>query len=295
MASSGFAGSFASERSTAPTSSFGTAPRFPAAREGTPGPGAHSLASAIGKQSYGHRRSCPAFSFGTNESTLNLGSGAPLGSDTPESALGVQRRSQHPTAGAPTFGGRPRPATSSTPGPGAYNVRRFGHHAAPAGASGFGAAPRFARTTSPTVGPGAYDVADPVARRLLSQSSLSSLRQQPAFSFGGPSTDARFPLGLDDYHQARWRSLPLEAPKMAGRLSPGPGELPPGALGAAPAYSLSPKRRAPHRDGPGPADYSPRSLYWDGRSKLGGAMAPPRSLLATPRRAYRPAPSLRGM
>ena len=64
-------------------------------------------------------------------------------------------------------------------------------------------------TTSPTVGPGEYDVADPVARRLLSQSSLSSLRQQPAFSFGGPSTDARFPLGLDDYHQARWRSLPL--------------------------------------------------------------------------------------
>ena len=84
MASSGFAGSFASERSTAPTASFGTAPRFPTAREGTPGPGAHSLASAIGKQSYGHRRSCPAFSFGTNESTLNLGSGAPLGSTEAE-------------------------------------------------------------------------------------------------------------------------------------------------------------------------------------------------------------------
>ena len=86
---------------------------------------------------------------------------------------------------------------------------------------GFGAAPRFASTTSPTVGPGEYDVADPVARRLLSQSSLSSLRQQPAFSFGGPSTDARFPLGLDDYHQARWRSLPLEAPiHSAARLPP---------------------------------------------------------------------------
>jgi len=54
-------------------------------------------------------------------------------------------------------------------------------------------------------------------------------------------------------------------------------------------------RRAPARFGNWQAVLSPRSLYWDGRSKLGGAMAPPRSLLATPRRAYRPAPSLRGM
>ena len=165
---------------------------------------------------------------------------APLGSVA--GSRSVCSAAAAPTAGAPTFGGRPRPATSVTPGPGAYNVRRW----PPRGAGGgLGLASR--RFASRRARRRPWRVRRGRPRRGAAVAVVALVATPAARLLVRRPVDRRA-RSASTTTTRRVGAAPARGAEDGGAALTGPGGTTGRARGA--RLSLSPKRRAPHRDGP---------------------------------------------